>query len=274
MKHLVSTLLALIIIALPSLQALAAPVNMINNEEIPFLERSQLTGEQKNDIQSELSVLNDFHIDPAIIESVNTSSNGNIYTLNYDGFNETVFIESINDDIITIIANDGERSNTVSYVKDGSIILDGFKVQISEEYNVENAPDISPMGTVWKCEKSLTPYGSHKASDYSKFITSTKQNIALGKALDTLTATALTAVIGTIDTFAGIAVSLLQVAKEVRDALLAVNPKTQYLGCLASSYTIPKSDGSDVKYINKFYANQACTGTYKTQLTYAHYTVY
>jgi len=159
----------------------------------------------------------------------------------------------------------------ISFTKDGSIILDGYKVQISQveqmDMNIANMAN----GTVWKGVKSLSPYGSLTPSDYDDYLSSGKQNIDLGKALDSLTVTALAAIIGALHPYVGIAVTLADVAEGVYNVLVTVNPKTEYLGC---AYTTYIAGTSDYKYINKFYANRECTGTYRKEISYEHFIVY
>lgn len=154
----------------------------------------------------------------------------------------------------------------ISFKKDGSIILDGNKIQVSQV----NQTDMNLM-PIYKSKKSLKPYGSLKSSDYDDYLTSGKQNIALGKSLNNLTITALAVVISGFHPYVGIAVSLSGVALRVHDVLMNVNPTTEYLGCKYTTYT---AGYSDYKYINKFYANRECTGTYKLEKSYEHFIVY
>nr|WP_312577948.1 hypothetical protein [Sedimentibacter sp.] len=274
MKKLVSTLLVLTILMLSTTEAFAATT--YNSQvsyamETSILARKMLTREQISQIESEIVSLNNCHIDTSIIEEVNVTSSGNEYTLNYNGIDEKVTIESSDNEGVTIVTSDGEKSNVISFEKDGSIILDGYKVQISQLDQMYTNSDVITRGIVWKGVKSLSPYGSLKPSDYNDFLSSGKQNISLGKALDTLTITALSALIGTFHPYVGIAVTLAGVAESVYNVLVAVNPKSEYLGC---AYTTYIAGASDYKYINKFYANSECTGTYRQEISYEHFTVY
>ncbi len=230
-----------------------------------------LTREETFQIESEIDILNKLHIDTSIINGVNMTARGNEYNLHYENIDEKVTIESIDDESVTIISSDGEKSNVISFIKDGSIILDGYKVQISQVEQMDMNITAIPQGKVWKGVKSLSPYGSLRPSDYDDYLNSGKQNISLGKALDKLTVTALAAVIGGLHTYLGIAVTLVGVAEEVYNVLAEVNPKTEYLGCTYKTYT---AGASDYKYINKFYANRGCTGTYRKEISYEHFIVY
>ena len=125
--------------------------------------------------------------------------------------------------------------------------------------------------TVWKGTKLLAPYGNLKESDYNKYLTSGKANVQLGKALEDLTVTALATVIANLHPYAGILVSLTDIAAAVYDVLVAVNPKTEYLGCIYSTYT---HGAYDYKYVNQFYTNKECTGGYDTKISYEHFVVY
>lgn len=271
MKHIVSTLLVLTVTLSLSTEALAAPAyhsKASTEMEMSALAGRTLTKEQASQIQSEIVTLSNCYIDTSVIERVNITPSGNEYILDYNNAEEKVSIEKNNDESVTIIADAGEITNVISIEKDGSIILDGYKVQISE---LDPNSNTLTRGSVWKSEKSLSPYGSLKASDYNKYLSAGKQNIGLGKALDNLTVTALSAVISSFNTYSGIAVSLATVAKGVYDVLVEVNPKTQYLGCAYTTYTC---GASDYKYINKFYANKECTGKYKQEISYEHFIVY
>ncbi|MCR2044808.1 hypothetical protein [Anaerosalibacter massiliensis] len=226
-----------------------------------------VTREKTSQIESEIATLNNCHIDTSIIKKVNVTEKGNEYILNYKNIDEKVTIKSNDNENVTIIVSDGKKSNTISFTKDGSIILDGYKVQVSQV----NETDMNIAKTIWKGKKSLTPYGNLKPSDYNRYLTSGKQNIALGKALNALTITALSSIIGSLHPYLGITVSLAGVAKGVYDVLVAVNPKTEYLGCKYTTYT---AGAYDYKYINKFYANRQCTGRYRQELSYEHFIIY
>lgn len=151
----------------------------------------------------------------------------------------------------------------ISFKSDGSIILDGYKVQISVVNKLDANSDISTRGTVWKSVKSLSPYGNLKPSDYNKFLASGKQNVSLGRTLDAITVTALSSVITRLHPYAGFIGSLATVAQSVYSTFIAINPKTQHLGCAYTTYTFGTSD---YKYINKFYANKECVGKYCKKL--------
>ncbi|EOC99874.1 hypothetical protein [Caldisalinibacter kiritimatiensis] len=236
-----------------------------------ILANKMLTPKEAFQIESEIAILNNYHIDTSIIKRVNMKARGNEYILNYKNVDEKVIIESSDNESITIVASDGKKSNVISFMKDGSIILDGYKVQLSQVDQMDTNIAVMANGTVWKSEKSLSPYGSLTPSDYDDYLSSGKQNIDLGKALDELTITALSAVIGLLHPYLGIAVSLATVARGVYNVLVEVNPETEYLGCAYITYI---AGASDYKYINKFYANKECTGTYRKEISYEHFIVY
>lgn len=233
-----------------------------------------LTQEETSQIESEINTLKNFYIDRSIIKSVNVTAKGNEYTLNYNNIDEKVIIESSDNESTTLVVSDGEKSNVVSLKKDGSIILDGYKVEISQVDQVDQIDtniDVAPMGTIYKSVKSLSPYAGLTSSDYNQYLNSGKQNISLGKRLDSVTNATLSLLIGATYGFMGILVSLTYVAEAVYSVLKNVDPATQYLGCLYTTWT---AGSDDYQYYSKFYANTACTGTYSLQVSYEHFTVY
>ncbi|MBE5975989.1 hypothetical protein [Lacrimispora xylanisolvens] len=272
MKRLVSALLVPMILMFSTNEVFATPIyksQEFNKIETSILAGQEFTQEQTSRIFSENITLNNCHIDTSAIEKVKVTSSGNEYTLDYNGVDEIVLLEKNDNGSVTIKASDGKKSNVITFEQDGSIILDGYKVQITEVGDDNSYA--SARGTIWKGEKSLSPFGSLKPSSYNHFLSSGKQNISLGKSLDNLTITALSAIIGSLHTYAGIAMTLTGIAKSVYDVLVEVNPKTQYLGCAYTTYT---AGASDYKYINKFYANKQCSGRYRQEISYEHFTVY
>lgn len=195
----------------------------------------------------------------------------NIYTIKCDIKTEEISVESAGSNAIEFSVTDGHIKNEISY-SNGELMIDGNKIEVTtESATFQDESGIAPCATIWKGTKSLKPYGGLKASDYNKFLTSGKQNIALGKAMDTLTVTAFTTIIAKFNTYAGIAVDLFNVANVVKTTIETINPKTTYLGCNYKTYT---HGAYDYKYINKFYANKKCTVKYKTTKSYEHFIVY
>lgn len=172
---------------------------------------------------------------------------------------------------IAFSVTDGHIKNEISY-NNGELIIDGNKIKVTTEKTLfDGVSRITPYATYWKGTKSLKPYGKLKASDYNKFLNSGKQNIALGKSMDVLTATALSLILSKVNTYVGIAVDLFNVAVGVKTVIESINPKTKYLGCKYKTYI---HGAYDYKYINRFYANKKCTGKYKKTISYEHFIVY
>lgn len=88
-------------------------------------------------------------------------------------------------------------------MKDGSLIIDGYKIQISEVDSTYG----SPKGVIYKSEKSLSVTALANAMSYCH-------------------------------SYLGITVSIVSVASSVKDVLAALNPKTENLGCEYTTYTI------------------------------------
>ncbi len=221
-------------------------------------------------INSEIDALEKYSVDVSNIRDINITPDRNEYILDYDGVKENVCIE-INNSATTITADNHNKSNTIIFKANGDVYLDGNKVEITHQPSVDRNASVIMSGVVWKREKSLKPYGSLTSSDYDNYLASGTQNIALGEALDALTVTALSTLIGLTHPYVGIAVSIAGVAKAVYDVIIAIDPKTENLGCAYTTYT---AGASDYKYINKFYSNKECTGEYDLEVSYEHFIVY
>lgn len=219
--------------------------------------------------ETELAEIEKYGIDKDCIVGINSTENGKEYVMDFGEVIENVSIQEENDSYVKILASDGKKSNVIVIKNDGDIIIDGHEVTITNVLSEDEI--VSPRAVIWKGTKSLTPYGSLTASDYDDFLTSGKQNIALGQALDDITVYALSLVIAEFHPYVGIAVSLGDVASKVYNVIASVNPKSEYVGCAYTTYTC---GASDYKYVNKFYSNQECTGVYKLELSYEHFIVY
>ncbi len=259
----------LLIIALFSINIVPSFATSTDSPKVSYaidssnLANQSLTQEKATQIESEIAILNNHYIDASIIKKIDVSENYNEYTLNYD---EKVIVKSSNNKSTTIVASDGKNSNIICFMADGSLIIDGHKIKVSP---ADSTNTISKA--TYKGKKSLLPYGSKKASDYNDYLSSGKQNIALGQALDTLTSTALGTAISFAHGYIGIVVSLASVASAVQDVIININPKTEELGCKYTTYT---SGAADYKYVNRFYADRSCKGTYSQQISYEHFIVY
>lgn len=230
-----------------------------------------LTREENSKIKSEIDVLNKFHVDTSKIGRVNVTENGNEYILKYKNADEKVIIKNSDTENTTIIVTSDKIRNELSFAKDGSITLDGFKVQVSQVEKTDTNLVANPMGIIYKSVKSLYPYGSLTSSDYNTYVGSGTQNINLGKAVSAISLTALCTLIGGINPFLGMAASLLSIAAGVKDVVMAANPTTQYLGCRWETW---RCGSDDYEYWTKFYSNVQCTGSYSLQKNYEHFTIY
>ncbi len=220
-------------------------------------------------IEKEIDCLSGIGINMDSIKAITTTDGGTEFALMCGDETEYLIMKNMDENNLSFEVKTDNKHDQIHIDANGDLFLDGHKVVYSEEEFLYN--EIETRGVIWKGTKSLQPYGGLKASDYNDFLTSKKQNLALGKALDNMTTTALATCISYCHGFLGIAVSLLSVAKSVYDVLVLVDPKTEDLGCIASTYT---HGAFDYKYINKFYANSSCTGTYRTELSYEHFIVY
>lgn len=219
-------------------------------------------------IEKEIECLSGIGINMDSIKEITMTDAGTEFALVCGDETEYLIIKDMDGKSLTFDVKSDEKHDQIFIDSNGTLFLDDHKVVFSEELSNN---EVDTRGVVWKGTKSLKPYSGLTASDYDDFLTSKKQNADLGKALDNMTATALATCISYFHGYVGIAVSLLTVAKSVYDALVLVNPKTKNLGCIASIYT---SGAFDYKYINRFYANSNCTGTYRTELSYEHFIVY
>lgn len=222
----------------------------------------------KQSILSEVERLQKCNIDASLIKKVEIAGSRNEYIMDYDGTEETVIIVKENDEGITLVAEDDQKHNTIVINNNGELIIDGKKIEVT---TVGATSKPQKYATIWKSEKSLKPFPPLTSSDYNTLGATGKQNIALGKALNTLTITALGIVISNFHGYAGIAVTLGGVASNVYDVLVNVNPKTEYLGC---AYKTFHCGAYDNEYANRFYANKECTGSYRLEWSYERFIVY
>lgn len=270
MKRIICSLLILSIVFLSSSNTYTVSGKEYMKSDSLFLEEKTLSNFGTLKDKTEIDVLNFLHIDTSSIEKITKTENGTEYIMNYDGLKETILLKNNNENIILDVTS-GEKHDVLTIKTNGELILDGCKVEFSKINFNESDSGIEPYGTIWKGTKSTSPYGSLKASDYNKFLTSGKQNLSLGKALDQITVTVLCSVLSTATGFVGAAFSLTSFATSIISALSSVNPKTKYLGCECTTYTCGPDN---YKYISKYYANTNCTGTYKKITTYEHFIVY
>ncbi|MFT5875151.1 MAG: hypothetical protein ACI8WT_004132 [Clostridium sp.] len=229
-----------------------------------------LTREETSQIESEIDVL-DKCVDTSIIKKVNVTTSGNEYILGYNNIDEKVIIKNSNNESVTIIASDGKKSNVISYTKDGSLIIDGHKIEVSQVNQMDTNIAVTPAGTVWKSVKSFSPYGGLTSSDYSNYLNSGQQNLLLNQAIGVLTYTAFTTALGFINIYSAVMVGLAGVAIAIKDVIQAINTNTLVLGCKWTTWT---AGSSDYEYSERFYANTSCTGSYYYKLSYEHFTVY
>lgn len=264
---------------LPTKVANAASLSYSMNPSIST--NKALTTKETSQVESEINVLKNCHIDTSVINRVNVMASGNEYILKYRNHDEKVMIKSNDAKGVTLIASDGEKSNVISFEKDGSIIIDGYKVQISQENQIDTnaaVPSntnvaVSSSGTTYKSIKSLSPYGGLQPSDYNQYLSTGQQNIALGKSIDKFTVTALEGLLACYAfPYVGICEFLGNVAADILDYMDSSNPATQYLGLIYTTYTTV--GGDDYQYYNRFYGNVACTGPSVLEISYEHFTVY
>lgn len=160
---------------------------------------------------------------------------------------------------------DGNKKDNV-YINDNTVYLDGNLVLYN---NIPETP-AEPNSTIYKEEVSLKPYGNKKASDYNKFVASGTSDIALGKRLNQITATALITILSLMPKPLSYVAKFTSLASKILE-LKSDLPSTEYLGCKYKTYC---SGADDYKYIQTFYVNRNCTGAHKTTTTYAHFIIY
>lgn len=183
------------------------------------------------------------------------------YLFDYGDYSETIDIKQSVGSTKFVFSN-GNITNEVIISDNGDIFLDGNEVHYKKDRLLGG----------WKSVyKGFSPYGSLTQSSYSKRLSSGTEDIALGKALDQITAGALSTILSLTSFWVGITVSISGTALSVYNTLKSANPKTEYLGC---KYTTWIAGSSDYKYVCDYYANKQCTGTNKRVIIYEHFRVY
>lgn len=282
MKKFLSFLMATIIILVTPM------MNVSANDNISEKATNSLWNKQKiydivNKVPSEmeyfkittdLNSLKENGIDVSSINKINITPNGNEFILDYGFECDVITVENITNGVNITVKSD-DKKDVLTFYENGMLKLDGFEIHSEIEPDTIapiTANDPITRGVVWKGTKSLKPYGSLKESDYNDFLASGKQNIPLGKALDSITASALGAILaGVAFGYTGFTGSLTGVAKNIIGALISVNSKTRTLGCKYQTYI---AGMYDYKYLNFFYTNKECTGAYETEISYEHFIVY
>ncbi len=269
MKRIISYILIVSCLLGSTNSVWASNVNMVRGDkkfQVSSWNGENVSAELWDKIENEMEALEQCNLDTSVIEKINVRSENISYMFNFNGTIEEVELLKNDQTECTYRITSGEIENVVSVKADGSIIVDGFKIQYSSEELQQ-----SDRGVIWTSTKSLSPYGSLSPSDYNDFAASGTKNLALGQAIDEIAIGTLSTLIGGIDTFAGLAVSLLNtVASGVKTAISKEDPTTTALGCKYTTYT---HGAYDYKYINKFYANKECTGNYYQKISYEHFTL-
>lgn len=216
-----------------------------------------------------MELLEKYHIDISLIDDIDVFESGNKYTINYGNKWETICVKQTGSMVIFEIS-DGQKENTILFDSVGNISLNGKNVYVDAE-NSDQFSDAKARIRIYKGTKSLSPYGNLRPSDYNQYVTSGKQNLVLGAAIDSLAVTTLTTLIGNLPPFLGYAGSLSGIAYAVYNVIVAIDAKTQNIGTISTTYI---HSPTDYKYITRFYANTECTGTYRQEVSYEHFIIY
>lgn len=272
-KKLLSCLLILVTLTISSLSAYAKePIEVldssVNNTALPLILPNNLFMENQDTLQKELAALEELNFNLDSFTKINTNGKLNEYLIETDEYTDIITVDVINEHEITITVSEGNIINKLTKTKDGKMFLDGNEITIT---NTEVVAPVSsllePRGTIYKSTKSTKPF----VSSYPNYLTSKKQNLDLGKAIDAVAVSVLTALLELMDPFKDLKDIVISISKPVYTFIKNLNPKTSNIGCIATTYT---ASYMDYKYITNFYANAACTGSYTTKTTYEHFIIY
>lgn len=272
-KKLLSCLLILVTLAMTSLSAYAKePIDILdssaNKNTNSLVLSNTLFMNTQDTLQKELAALEELNFNPNSFTKINTNGKLNEYLIETDEYTDIITVNTINEHEITITVSEGNIVNKLTKTKDGKIFLDGNEVTITDtEVITPSFSLLEPRGTIYKSTKSTKPF----ASSYPNYLTSKKQNLALGKAIDAVAVSVLTSLLELMDPFKDLKDIVISISKPVYTFIKNLNPKTSNIGCIATTYT---ASYMDYKYVTKFYANSACTGSYTTKTTYEHFIIY
>ena len=204
---------------------------------------------------------------------INVTSKSNEFTIDFGTTQDVITMEQNTSDSISYTVREGSKVDHCEYLSDGSFVLDGYKVQVETvSENIAGNPIVlSSAG--YRSSKSLSPMSGHSASDYKTLLASGSQNIALGKALDKLTAGALWGVLTTMAmpySLLGHVARAASTAKNIYDVIKATHPSSTAISCYYKTFI---AGSMDYQYRTKVYSLKNNKGAYAPQNTYEHFVV-
>lgn len=212
----------------------------------------------EDEVQEDVEILDAVGLNCEMIDDVEVDDEDIIYTFNYpDRITDEISVDAIDNDIVLNIT-EGNIRNELKICDDGSMYLDGVKIQTEDDKMSDEIADHSALidyeerfrqssGEVMNWVTTSCPYG--KKGDYNyKLGTIKDADVTLTATISNLTFTAFMIIIG-IEL--GINPKLSTCLSEVFNYIRTRNPSTRGLSYKATNYAHKKYHNTYIKPIRK-----------------------
>lgn len=221
-----------------------------------------LTSEEKKAVVADEKLFSRFGISPESLEVRNITDEEKIqYDITFDnGEINNLEIEKNEEGTVQMNVYEGEKHDTVSLTKDGTLVVNGNIVTINES----SSGDITPRGRTSVYSKKPQ---KGKSADYTKYVKTYKnnnvntkskiKNLATGT-IATIIAHALSATLpGSITIGA-----LGTLASDLKSAAERYAPNSAYFSYAVKKYSYKKNTAIDkyYKHAGSYYVKKDCTG--------------
>ena len=259
-KIIVSCIITFIVLISNVVVASSNVNSSYTKNRIEGLTNKKLNTSETKKIEKEMKALELCFKDLSAIEQIQCKEK-NEYLMNYNGIRETIILNNITADSISFSASDGIKNDTCTVTQSGEVIINGNKVEFTNEY--------TPYGTSWKSTyKGTKPYGSLTSSSYNSYLSSGRSNAKMDDKIKNITISVLSVVIARFVPYAGIGIDIATIAYAF---LKSQEPESYNVSCTYDTYTCGPDN---YQYRTKIYANGNYSGAYKRINTYEHFVLY
>lgn len=249
--------------------------NISNNiQEIPqsiSLANIDIEDAELSIIKHELNTLNKVRVPIDSISEIDVAPDGKYeYVLPLgENINKIVITEN-NEDMVTIKITEGDLTNILTKTSDNKLFLDGHEVIYSDNEISDNNIGVDERGTIYKSQKSLTPFAP--LSSYDTLLTKGTKNVKLGQTIDTIASGTFLTLISYLDFYVGLAVSTLSVIiMPIYNYLKGNEPKTTAVEAYYKTYI---ASYYDYQYKVTYSSSNSGLTVPTTAISYEHFTIY